>query len=309
MPVSDTGAEICAVLVASDPGGLYVMTLLERHRGQSHILSLPVAPFDPARGQSLEDRLRDWASIHTTAQINQIMQIKTGLNANTIRTSLLALVGDRNAFMPKGARWTLMDEIFPWENWQNGEPQSLSQTLRPALEEWSGERKEASERQRLDAVFASEPKAWHWALCQQRFACLYQAGLLPEALRDRTGAMVQMKPRHAHVYGQMMADDNRRTLSGALSLLRQQTAYAGALPALLLSPFTLGILQKTVEAIMGISLHTQNFRRDLMRTGLLTATGKRGRVGNSRPASLWQWTAAARLAGAQTHMPLPLRRW
>lgn len=301
-------AEICAVLAAADPDGLYVLTLAGRQKGQGHMRTLPAAPFDPARGQSFEDRLRDWASVHTTAQITRIMQIGASTNRGRIRITLLALVSDRDAFMPRGARWTPIREIFPWESWQTGEPDSLARELRPALNEWAstGDKAQIHTRQaRLDVLFAPKLAAWAPGLCAARFDTLYTAGLLPEALRDRSGAMVSVRRRHAAVYGQVMHGQDRRAIAQALSLMREQLAHAPLMPALLPSPFTLGVLQHTVEAMIGLPLHTQNFRRDLMRTGLVSQTGERGRIGKSRPGALWAWAPSASHGLAPLGMPLP----
>jgi len=306
--MAEPGVEICAVLAAADPDGLYVLTLAERQKGQGHMRTLPAAPFDPARAQSFENRLRDWASVHTTAQITRIMQIGASTDHGRIRITLLALVSDRNAFMPRGARWTPIGEIFPWESWQSGEPDSLAKVLRPALNEWAstGDDTQIHVRQtRLKVLFAPTLAAWAPGLCTARFDTLYTAGLLPEALRDRSGAMVSMRRRHAAVYGQVMHGQDRRAIAQALSLMREQLAHTAMMPALLPSPFTLGVLQHTVEAMIGLPLHTQNFRRDSVRTGLVSQTGERGRIGTSRPGALWAWAPEAYDGLAPHGMPLP----
>ncbi len=306
--MSATEVEICAVLAAADGAGPYVLTLARRHGAQGHMFSLPCAPFDPTRGQSFEGRLRDWASVHTTAQITRITQIGTSLAGGRIRIGLLALVSDRNAFMPRGARWTPMGEIFPWEDWQAGEPDSLKQVLRPALDEWAqsgGAKQNLLRLAKLQTLFTDNTKAWVPSLTSERFDMLYEAGLLPEALRDRTGAAISVRQRHAAVYGQIMQGADRHALAMALSSLRMQVELSAAMSSLMPSPFTLGALQKTVEAVIGLSLHTQNFRRDLMHSGQISKTGERGRIGRSRPGMLWEWAGAAQKFTALVGMPLP----
>ncbi|PHS27783.1 MAG: hypothetical protein COA84_03200 [Robiginitomaculum sp.] len=288
--------EICAVLVAADAHDLSVLTLGRRASGQGYSFSLPAAPFNPERGQSFEDRLRDWASVHTTAQITRIMQIGASTKNGRVRIGLLALVSDRNAFMPRGARWTPIAEVFPWEDWRGGPPDSLTSVLRPAL---------AAGQAKHDALFARQLGHWRPELAAARFEALYGAGLLPEALRDRSGAMILVRERHAAIYGQIMQGDDRKTIAMALSHLRTELGRAPVLSALLPSPFTLGVLQNTVEAIIGLRLHTQNFRRDLARTDLVVKTGKSGRVGNSRPGQLWTWAHPDDAYNALPGMPLP----
>ncbi len=303
-------AEICAVLAAADPSGLYILTLAGRQKGQGQAQThaLPSAPFDATRGQSFEDRLHDWASVHTTAQIRHILQIGATNRRGRIRIGLLALVSDRNAFMPRGAHWTPIEEIFPWEHWLSGEPSSLSDVLRPALTDWAqGKGANAPRQARDEMLFAASAKYWEPVQCADRFDVLYQAGLLPEALRDRTGAMVSMRRRHAAIYGQIMQGDDRQTLAQALALLRRETGQSSILPALLPTPFTLGVLQNTVEVVIGLPLHTQNFRRDIVRSGMISKTGKRGRVGHSRPGDLWAWDEQGCGSIAVPGMPLPRR--
>ena len=53
--------------------------------------------------------------------------------------------------------------------------------------------------------------------------------------------------------------------------------------------FTLYELQRTVEAIGGVTLHKQNFRRALERTGLVEALGRRRVDTGGRPAELFRF--------------------
>ena len=48
-------------------------------------------------------------------------------------------------------------------------------------------------------------------------------------------------------------------------------------------------LQRTVEAILGLSLHTQNFRRALDKTGFAIGTGAMETGTGGRPAELYRF--------------------
>ena len=53
--------------------------------------------------------------------------------------------------------------------------------------------------------------------------------------------------------------------------------------------FTLLELQRTVEAISGIRLHKQNFRRLVEDQGLVEGTGRRAIIARGRPAELFRF--------------------
>jgi hypothetical protein len=295
---------IRAVLVAADDSGLFVLTLAGRQKAHGRRFSLPYAAFDPARGQSVEDRLRDWASVHTTAQITQIIQVETRVSGGDMCVDLLALVSDRSSFMPRGASWTPIYELFPWEDWRKAEPDSLAHTLRPALMAWAAQQG-ATRNAAFQALFPKHPAQWQVEHCGARFDMLYNAALLPESLRDRTGAAVSVRQRHAGIYGQIMHGNDRGALANALSLLRSRVSHTPIMPHLMSGPFTLGAMQQTLEAMTGVKLHTQNFRRDLVRLGKIENTHKRGRSGASRPAGLWVWNKSASTPYPSWGMPLP----
>ena len=304
--MTDTGAEIRAVLAAADSSGLYVLTRNAPGKGREPVLHLPGTAYDPRRGQSPQACLRDWASIHTTAKISRITQLGVRPAAGRVQIGLLALVRDRTAFMPRGVCWTRMAAFFPWENRLAGEPDALAHVLRPALRAWAGAvaGDEADRRHaQIRELFGAD--TWNAALCDARFALLYQAALAAEALRDRAGGKVGIRARHAESYGRIMEGDDRHILASALAQMRRDLALMPLMPALVEAPFTLGGLQKTVQAVLGLPLHTQNFRRDLVRSGQVRALDQRGRTGGGRLARLWQWCDTG---AAGPGMPLPLKR-
>jgi hypothetical protein len=86
-----------------------------------------------------------------------------------------------------------------------------------------------------------------------------------------------------------MASDHRRILATALSRLRGKIKYRPVVFELLRERFTLSALQRTVEGILGLSLHTQNFRRALEKTGLVNGTGRLETGTGGRPAELYEF--------------------
>ena len=80
-----------------------------------------------------------------------------------------------------------------------------------------------------------------------------------------------------------MISDHRRILATALGRVRGKLLYRPVVFELMAEAFTLSALQRAVEAIAGVSLHKQNFRRALERAELVEGLGQHGRR-NRRPA-------------------------
>ena len=71
-----------------------------------------------------------------------------------------------------------------------------------------------------------------------------------------------------------MGLDHRRILATALARLRGKLQYRPVVFELLPPGFTLLQLQRLVEALAGVRLHKQNFRRLVERGGLVEGTGE-----------------------------------
>ena len=119
-------------------------------------------------------------------------------------------------------------------------------------------------RQRVDGNFDTD--AWNEELVLQRYELLYEAGLVPEAGRPR-------KPVADPVPGEPMRYDHRRILATGIARLRAKIKYRPVVFELMPPDFTLGQLQRAVEALAGRPLHKQNFRRQVEQQGLVEETG------------------------------------
>ena len=104
----------------------------------------------------------------------------------------------------------------------------------------------------------------------ERYELLYEAGLVTEAQRDRH-AMPAGGP--VPPLGADMVFDHRRILATAMGRLRGKMKYRPVVFELMPAEFTLLELQRTVEALSGIRLHKQNFRRLVEDQGLVEGTG------------------------------------
>ncbi len=83
--------------------------------------------------------------------------------------------------------------------------------------------------------------------------------------------------------------DHRRIMATALSRVRGKLTYRPVVFELLPSTFTLSRLQHVVEALIGVRLHTQNFRRLVDATGLVEGTGRHETPARGRPAELFRF--------------------
>ncbi|HVT61605.1 MAG TPA: hypothetical protein VHR45_24805 [Thermoanaerobaculia bacterium] len=87
--------------------------------------------------------------------------------------------------------------------------------------------------------------------------------------------------------GRPMAFDHRRIVATALGRLRGKLKYRPVIFELLPAAFTLLQLQRVVEALAGVRLHKQNFRRLVENAGLVEGTGSRQPATGGRPAELF----------------------
>ena len=83
-----------------------------------------------------------------------------------------------------------------------------------------------------------------------------------------------------------MAADHRRILATAIGRLRGKIKYRPVVFELMPPAFTFLQLQRTVEALAGVRLHKQNFRRLVEQQGLVEETGEISAETGGRPARL-----------------------
>ena len=141
-------------------------------------------------------------------------------------------------------------------------------------------------RDRVRLCFGIDGLAWDEEKVLERYELLYEAGLVQEALRDgRKPAAAKLPP----ALGASMTFDHRRILATAIARLRGKMKYRPVVFELMPPAFTLLELQRTVEAISGIRLHKQNFRRLMEDQGLVEGTGKFATQARGRPAELFRF--------------------
>ena len=132
-------------------------------------------------------------------------------------------------------------------------------------------------------AFGPSGAAWNEELVLERYELLYEAGLVSEAARDFGRPAASLDGLST---GAEMAVDHRRILATAIGRLRGKIKYRPVVFELMPPAFTLLQLQRTVEALAGVRLHKQNFRRLVEQQGLVEETGEISARTGGRPARL-----------------------
>ena len=313
---------LSAVIVAVTEDAPYVVVT----RDGADAAGLPFGPFDPAGDRTLELSLRGWVKEQTGFDIGYAEQLYTfgdrgrempmaasAGSDRVISISYLALTPSRAVLDRASARWRTWYDYFPWEDWRDGRPASIDEVIAPRLRAWTQKGRDAEtiaqRRSRARLAFALDGAVWNEERALERYELLYEAGLAAEAARDR--ARFDGKPPPAMEstpgLGEPMASDHRRILATAIGRLRAKIKYRPVVFELAPEQFTLLHLQRVVEAIAGLELHKQNFRRLLDRTRLVEGTGQVDTSAGGRPAELFRArleTLADRSVGG-VHVPAP----
>ena len=202
----------------------------------------------------------------------------------------LALTRGGNIPKAPGTEWRDWYGFFPWEDWRAAKPAIIDAAIAPALKTFADNaatpalrdlRREADAR----GLWARRHR-WDEEKTLERYELLYEAGLVEEAVRD---GRAKANALPAHPLGISMVFDHRRILATAIARLRGKMKYRPVVFELMPPGFTLLELQRTVEAISGIRLHKQNFRRLVEDQGLVERTGKYAPIARGRPAELFRF--------------------
>jgi hypothetical protein len=298
---------LSAVIVALLDGEARVLTVRPRDSRTdqtSTLEGLPFGPFDPQGQRTFELALRDYVTRQTRFELGYVEQLYTfgdqgrdapladvGAGAaRVISVGYLALAPTAVDTHAPDTTWTPWSRFFPWEDWRGGRPELIDSQIRPALERWA--ERSNSRRDRVRLLFALDGAPWNEERVLERYELLYEAGLAPEAARDRYRAQggEPAEPRaFAPALGEPMISDHRRILATGLGRLRGKLKYRPVIFELMGEAFTLSALQRAVEAVAGVALHKQNFRRVVERTSLVEGLGRMDVDTGGRPAELFRF--------------------
>lgn len=264
--------------------------------------ALPFGPFDPAHHRTLESGLHEWVGEQTRFNLGYTEQLYTfgdkGRHTpaaggdkrqakhapRVVSVGYLALTRQSESDAP-ASEWRGWYRYFPWEDWREGKPAMIESAILPALRKFVKDAPNAQEtetrRERARLAFG-DGQSWDEEKVLERYELLYGAGLVEEFYRDNSLGVKD-------AFGTAMLYDHRRILATAIARLRGKLKYRPVVFELMASSFTLLELQRTVEALAGLKLHKQNFRRLVSEQGLVEGTGKFSAAARGRPAELFRF--------------------
>jgi hypothetical protein len=294
-PQAAPTVDLSAVIMAATPDEPRVLTI----RNEPHHLDgLPSGPLR-SEHRTLEVGLRTWVVEQTQLTLGYVEQLYTFGDRDRTEADLqgaghalsiayLALVREAHPAGLAHAAWQNWYSYLPWEDWRYGRPKALA-VIEPALRAWaraSSKPLRQFREERVELTFGSASGTWTDERVLERYELLFEAGLVPEALRD---GHQPASPKMRLAPGQPMALDHRRILATAIGRLRGKIKYRPVIFELMPASFTLLNLQRTVEALSGVRLHKQNFRRLVEMQGLVEETGEITAETGGRPARLMRF--------------------
>jgi hypothetical protein len=259
--------------------------------------ALPFGPFDPQEHRTLESGLRQWVGEQTKFELGYTEQLYTfgdrgrhlssDAGGRVVSVGYLALTRQKLNEKPgdaPGSEWRGWYQYFPWEDWRDQKPAMIDSVILPALKKFvkDAPNTELAEqrRERVNLCFG---EGWDEERVLERYELLYEAGLVEEFYHDSDRAA------KAPSVGTPMLFDHRRILATAIARLRGKLKYRPVVFELMAPTFTLLELQRAVEALAGLRLHKQNFRRLVAEQGLVEGTGKFSAPARGRPAELFRF--------------------
>lgn len=291
MTVNEIEISLEAVIVAVTDNSPRLLTV----RGPAGMPALPSGLLQ-AHDQTIERGLRRWVLEQTGLDVGYVEQLYTfgdrvrgsaeadgSEGRRSLSIAYLALV--REGRPSDAASWLDFYDFFPWEDHRDGRPDVLDSQIMPALEhfidEGGSEREQRAERVKI--VFGGDPeRSFDGFRALERYELLYEVGLLFESDPER-GLVGEKLSQSRPMYL-----DHRRIAATALGRLRGKLTYRPVVFELLPARFTLLQLQQVVEALAGVRLHKQNFRRLVEAAGLVERTGEQAPTAG-RPAELFRF--------------------
>lgn len=266
----------------------------------------PALPSGPLRTDhdSLQEGARAFVRDQTGATLGYVEQLYTfadlGRTDDAVREISISYLGLTRADDEQDG-WASIYDLLPWEDRRHladdAPADRLTQEIHTALGRWAGP--DVARQERVAYQFGLGGAGWRSELALQRYELLWEAGLVLESPCG-TGAL--------SLTGPAMKGDHRRILATALSRLRSRLQYRPLVFELMDADFTLGQLQEVVEAIGGVRVHKQNFRRAIATQELVEPTGRSTRSTGGRPAALYRFRRDVLTEREQAGTKLPLPR-
>ena len=300
-PVALNLAAVTAAVTADQPRVLTIPGAA----GSSSQPGIPSGPLSDDH-QTLERALRHWILDQAGVEVGYVEQLYTfgdldrGYTAGfrNVAVAYLALV--REATTANDAEWVDWYQLLPWEDHRAGVPTVLTSEIGPAFARWSTG--DDDRQRRVAAAFGHRDVGFDGIRALDRYELLYEAGLVAERFQDDGQPVPSGLPESV-----AMASDDRRVVATALGRLRGKLTYRPVVFELLPDEFTLLDLQTTVEALAGVRLHKQNFRRLVERTRLVEGTGRLTESTGGRPPEVFRFRPEVILERPRPGLNVPYR--
>lgn len=297
--------ELVAVLISVTDSEAKVLTV-----NQGSLL--PNGPLTPIH-RSLQAGVRQWVETQTHQPLGYVEQLYTFVDTNrkistgqyAIYISYLGLVREEVKHLESTAIWQNWYEYLPWEDHRKGHPQFITDHFYPIFRHWINSGNSIAEQKaredRIKLCWGIAPFSWNEEYVLQRYELMYEIGLIPEA-------NTQESTLSEKYCGKTMMNDHRRVLASAMARLRSKIKYRPVIFELMPPTFTLLQLQQSIEALGGITLHKQNFRRFITQQEIIEETGEIDSSGRGRPAQLFRFRDDILLERSLSGSKLPIAR-
>jgi hypothetical protein len=310
------GLNACIVTVADDMPRVLVVRRDPVSKARASD-GLAFGPFEPEHHRTLEIGLRNLVKEQTQVSLGYVEQLYTfgdrgrhelepGEGPRVVSVGYLALTRQG---ADSAGRWRNIYDFFPWEDWRKERPAIIDALIRPRLDAWAKLADSQTRNERARLCFGFDGLHWDEEKVLERYEILYEAGVVIEARRDgRTLPSSAPSAEDQTRFGEAMLFDHRRILATGMGRLRGKLKYRPIVFEVMDATFTLLDLQRTVEAISGIRLHKQNFRRLVETSGLVERTGKRTTKAGGRPAEEFRFRREVLRERPAPGVKVPLRR-
>jgi hypothetical protein len=239
--------------------------------------------------------VRAWLTESTGLEVGRLEQVHTarrhgldesvGEAGSALSIGFLGLVPPQQRSMVGRGVWRNCLEFMPWEDRRRyGGITGHERVGHALLQQFQsttllGEHVLERQSRRIRSAFGLDGAGWDEAQTLERFELIY--ALDPH---DGAGSIEALHPSPP-----AMVRDHLQILAAAMGRLRSRLRVRPIAVDLVPPVFTLLDLQRSAEAILGPSLHKQNFRRYVEGAGVIEATGTMRQQTGGRPAQLFRF--------------------
>lgn len=267
----------------------------------------PSVAFDPEAHDCLNGGVRAWLTESTGLEVGRLEQVHTarrhgpvdsiGEAGSALSIGFLGLVPPQQRSVVGRGVWRNCLEFMPWEDRRRHGGitghERVGHALLQQLQSSTllGEHVLERQSRRIRLAFGLDGAPWDEVQTLERCALVH--ALDPHDTGYDT----------LHASPVAMVQDHLQILAAAMGRLRSRLRVRPIAVDLVPPVFTLLDLQRSAEAILGPSLHKQNFRRYVEGAGVIEATGTMRQQTGGRPAQLFRF----RREGTQERRHAPRR--